>query len=237
MDFFLASPNEGRPFGVTPRDGAMMYHETDFSQLIVEPYNAFSSLAIALPVIYWLYYLRKDYKRYPFLVACMPLLFIGGMGSLLFHAFRASRWLLIMDWLPIALLVLMVSLFVWFKVVNKMWLAVLIVLSLSVLRFVVPFSFNLRGHTAINWSYFIGGVTMFLPILILTIRTNAYELELLVLSIFFFALALFFRYYDTLPNQFLPMGTHWLWHICCGLGIMPLSFYIKHLSELKVVEA
>lgn len=231
---FISNKNPAEPpLGIQMPDGAFAYHETDFSQLIVEPWNAFSSLAIALPAVYFALMLRGQYKRYPFMMACMPLLFIGGMGSTLFHAFRASPYLLMMDWMPIAILVLMISMFMWYKVLGKWWLAIALVLLLSFMRFFVPLYFSFEGHAAINFSYFIGGTTMLLPVLLLSFKTNFTRFHLFVLTTLLLALALFFRYFDNLDDPYLPMGTHWLWHILSGMAAFPLGYYLKYVSELK----
>ena len=39
-----------------------------------------------------------------------------GLGSVLFHGFRASNWLLMMDWLPAMLVSLSVTVYFWVKV-------------------------------------------------------------------------------------------------------------------------
>ncbi len=92
-----------------PIDGGPIYAETDLSVLFTEPWNALSSLAILLPAVYWAVRLRGDYRTYSFIFYCIPLLFLGGLGSTLFHAFRVSKWLLLMDVLPTATLTLSVS--------------------------------------------------------------------------------------------------------------------------------
>ena len=66
---------------ILPRDGGQLYKETDFSRPIVEPWNAVSSLAILLPAVYWAFKIRNNYRKYPFLALCLPLLFMGGLGD------------------------------------------------------------------------------------------------------------------------------------------------------------
>ena len=80
-----------------PTDGGPIYAETDLTAFISEPWNAISSLAIVLPAIYWAFKLKWNVKQFPFLYYLMPLLFLGGTGSLLFHEFRSSPFLLWMD--------------------------------------------------------------------------------------------------------------------------------------------
>ncbi|EMR01263.1 hypothetical protein [Cesiribacter andamanensis] len=94
-----------------PADGGPVYAETDLSRPLVEPWNAVSSLAILLPAVYWALRLRGQYRQHPFLALCLPLLFLGGLGSTLYHAFRSHRLWLMLDITPTALLTLLLALF------------------------------------------------------------------------------------------------------------------------------
>ncbi len=71
-------------------DGGPVYFETNLQNFIVEPWNAFSSLTIVLPAIYFLIKLYGKYRNYAFVIYfCCPLLLIGGFGSTFYHAFRS----------------------------------------------------------------------------------------------------------------------------------------------------
>lgn len=213
-------------------DHGPLYKETDLSHFIAEPWNAVSSLTFLVPVFYWLYKLRGQYRRYAFLVGCMPLLVLGGLGSTLFHAFRASRWLLIMDFLPIIILTLAVSIYLWYRAVGNWWIVAIITLLSFGIRY---YTFRyLHGQQAINISYFITGCMMFIPALIFLYRTRFAGAAYLVTAVLLFILALFFRYIDMRVDiSFLPMGTHFLWHTACGVGIMFLSYYLVRIVDLQ----
>lgn len=213
-------------------DGGPVYQETDLHHLIVEPWNAISSLAFLIPVIYWLIRLKGSYKAHPFLVYCMPLLFLGGAGSTLYHAFRNSSLLLLMDLLPIFILTLSVGIYLWYKILPKRWYVILVILAFIGLRF--PVFLFMEGKVAINTSYVITGVMMFLPLLIFLVRTRMFGLKLLILTVLFFALALFFREIDSTSLSFLPTGTHWLWHIFCSSGVFPLAEFLYRISGMEV---
>lgn len=211
-------------------DGGPVYFETDLSRLIAEPWNAFSSLAFLVPVVIFLWQLKGNYNKNRFLVyVCAPLLTIGGLGSTFFHALRTSPVFLIMDVMPIALLTLSVSLWFWYKIIPRWYFIVLLLVIITGLH-AIPFYF-LEGQTAINFSYIITGLMIFLPAIIYQVRTKFSGLKWLLLCILFFALALFFRYADDFPRQVLPMGIHWLWHISCALGAYMLGIYIKNCNS------
>ncbi|HSG67295.1 MAG TPA: hypothetical protein VK994_01215, partial [Bacteroidales bacterium] len=84
-------------------DGGPIYAETGAGEgLLVEPWNALTSLLMLIPVIYWLIRLRNDMGSYRFMLYIIPLMALGGLGSALFHGFRASVFFLIMDVAPSA---------------------------------------------------------------------------------------------------------------------------------------
>ncbi|MGB3619214.1 MAG: hypothetical protein WBA12_13935 [Catalinimonas sp.] len=213
-------------------DGGPYYAETDFSRFIVEPWNAVSSLAFLVPVVYWAWRLRGLYREYPFLVFAMPLLALGGLGSTFFHAFRASSWLLLMDVVPILLLTVAVAIYFWWKVLPH-WSYVVVVLGvyfggwLWLMRY-GPFV----GQARINANYFLRGVMLFMPGLLLQFRSRYLGLRDILLATGLFVVALLFRRSDV-PLSWMPMGTHWLWHVCCALGAHFLARYLYQINRMR----
>lgn len=213
-------------------DGGPIYHETNLDNFIVEPWNAFSSLLFLIPVIYFLIILRGKYKEYPFVIfICSPLLFFGGIGSTLYHAFRDYQAFFYLDVLPIILLTLIVSIYFLYKIMPHWWYVVIILLLSFLLRY---YAINgLPTQTGINLMYFITGTLIFVPAIIILIKTNLYQYIWLVLTVVFFAFALFFRYYDDVEKQFLETGTHWLWHLFCSAGSLTLGYYLIKIKIIK----
>ncbi len=211
-------------------DGGPVYTETDLDHLIVEPWNAISSLLIVVPAIYWLFRIRKEIPNYKFLVYCIPLMILGGTGSTLFHAFRASRFFLFMDVLPTAILTFSLMIYFWLKVLKRWWYIFFVVLFSVGIRFL--FFGNLPDFMAINVSYAITGVLIGLPLVIILVKTNFFKLKSVALAILFFILAILFRELDAQDIKYLPMGTHFLWHALSGAGtyyiLSYLYFYRKH---------
>jgi hypothetical protein len=207
-----------------PADGGPVYAETDLSRTIAEPWNAVSSLAILLPAVYWALRLRRQYKQYPFLAMCLPLLFLGGLGSTLFHAFRSNRLWLMLDITPPALLTLLLALFFWVRILPRKWLVVPILLFTFLLRMGIWYYFP--SHTAINLSYFITGSAFFIPMLIFLARTHWRGGKAIGLALFCLLLSLFFRQIDQQATVLLPMGSHFLWHIFSGVGAYYLGLYL-----------
>ncbi len=214
-----------------PMDGGPIYAETDLSKIIAEPWNAYSSLTFLLPVFYWFYKLRNHYKEYPFLIACMPLLTLGGIGSTIYHAFRDSEFFLWMDVLPIALLTFFVILYFWWKVLEQ-WVYVALVAVIFIGLRILVYQLSQAQQQTINLSYFVTGVTMFVPAFLLLLKTNYKGVKIIITATIFFILSLVFRQIDT-PFIWLPMGTHWLWHISCAIGAFFLAQYLYLVAKLQ----
>lgn len=219
---------------VVPTDGGQVYAETDMSRTIVEPWNSVSSLFILLPAVYWGIKLKGRYREYPFITFCIPLLFLGGLGSTLFHAFRSSYYLLLLDVTPTAILTLSLAIYFWVKVLPSWWWIIPVVALGVGLRILI---YNtLEGQTSINASYAVTGTLLFIPTLLLLYQTRLAYSYYIFISLGCFVLALIFRRTDNIEQSLLPMGTHFLWHILTGVGAFFLAEYLYkvHLDDFHV---
>ena len=199
-----------------PQDGGPIYAETDLSLFFAEPWNAISSLAIALPSVYWAFRLRWNVKDYGFLYFLIPLLFLGGMGSTFYHAFRTSRFALAMDVIPTAIVTLSVGAYFWYKLAKK-WYWVVLIIAPSLL---------IRGYLSTNLNYFVTGTTIFLPVIIYLFQHKLRYALPIFLSCGFLCVSLAFRRYDHELTTLFPMGSHFLWHIFSGFGAFYLAQYL-----------
>ena len=211
-------------------DGGPWYAETHITDnLIVEPWNAISSLAIAAPALYFLWKIRKAPLKHGFLLWCTPLLLLNGLGSTLFHGFRASGWLLMMDWLPAMLVSLSVTVYFWVKVLRKWWMAVFTVGLFIFLRMVI--SHYSSGAFAINLSYTITGIAFLVPVLLILRKYEYAKATSIVFSVVCFILAIYFRRADKEFTHIIPFGTHFLWHIFTGVGAWLLADYLYFIRN------
>lgn len=215
-----------------PPDGGPWYAETDLSRAVAEPWNAYSSLTFLLPVCYWFWRIRGNYRNYPFLIACMPLLTLGGIGSTIYHAFRTSGFFLLMDVLPIALLTLLVGIYFWWKITSRWLFTGVIVAIFVLLRVGIFYESALLPQQRVNLSYLITGIMIFLPALALLVKTRFKGASAIVAAAVFFAISLLFRQIDA-KFDFFPMGTHWLWHVCCATGAFFLAQYLYLIARLE----
>lgn len=216
------------------RDGGPVYTETHAGQFIVEPWNALSSLFIILPAIYWLFQIGSEYRNYKFLIFCIPLMILGGSGSTLFHAFRTSRFFLILDILPTAILTLAIAIYFWIKVFNKWWHILFIIIPSIILRYWIFTSDYFHEFMAINLAYITTGTLIGLPLLILLVKTKFYKVAEVIAAIILFIGAIMFREMDSRPINFLPMGTHFLWHTLTGFGAYFILSYLYHFRKREL---
>lgn len=208
-------------------DGGPRYAEYHPEQIIVEPWNALSSVTMMLPAVYWLIKDFKTVKQHAFFLFAIMMVFLGGLGSTLFHAFRMSPVFLLLDILPSALLTLSLAIFFWLKILKKWWLVAAVLLPVFASR-ILLFG-QLEGHLAINISYAISGALVLVPLLILLYRTK-FEAGLSVLFVLIlFALALLFRQLDIHAFEILPQGTHFLWHLFSAGGSYFMLYYLYRL--------
>lgn len=218
---------------LVPIDGGPIYAETDLTQFIAEPWNALSSLAIALPSVYWAIKLRWNFKDFGFIYFLIPLLFLGGMGSTLFHAFRTSRFALAMDVVPTAIVTFSVGLFFWARILKKWYFITIVVGLLAGLRFLALD--RLSGSLAINVGYFITGVLIFLPLLLYLINHHFHNYRPILISVLCLSISLIFRRIDYSVAEIIPMGSHFLWHIFSGIGAFYLAQYI-YMARIEEIE-
>lgn len=221
-------------------DGGPIYTETTLehlNHLVVEPWNAYSSLFFLLPPLYWGLKLKGAYRNYPFITFCLPFLVLGGLGSTLFHAFRTSRWLLYLDFMPIVVITFALTIYFWAKALGK-WSYAIAALVLMFTLMAPVWQFVPHPHK-INISYFIRGTFMFLPMILILNKTQYVNVKLLVLSIALFIAALACRQFDNLPSvqKVFPMGIHWMWHIFTVIGAFTLTEYVYRFVNLEKTKA
>jgi hypothetical protein len=214
-------------------DGGPWYAETHITDnLIVEPWNAFSSLAIAAPAIYFLWKIRKNPMQYGFLLAAIPFLLINGIGSTLFHGLRTSRIFLLMDFMPAMILTLMITVYFWAKVLPKWWMSFVAVTPLFLLRFGIVDFFP--GQGGINTSYIISGIAFLLPVFLILRKYQFRKSLNIIASAVCFVLAIYFRLADHELTHIFPFGSHFLWHIFTGIGAFLLADYLYFIRNQEL---
>ncbi len=217
-------------------DSGPLYHEFHFDSWIKEPWNAYSSLFFLIPVLFWLWKLRGQYRKYSMITILLPLLFLNALGSTIYHAFRASDLALMLDWMPAMVMNLILCWYFWNKLIKKPLISGVIVLTFFMLSgFIMSYFGATLGDRAINLSYLLIGIGFIIPMMTFLINTRFYKWHLLAMTFLFLGIALLFRILDyPTPNPFpelLPQGTHFLWHIVSALAVFSLGFYFKAIRD------
>lgn len=206
------------------------YHEFVPDGIIKEPWNAISSLCFFIPVIYWLYVLRGRYKDYWVLVAILPLIFLNGVGSTLFHAFGGGRIYGLLDALPPLVMMLFLATYFWQRILSNWIFSIAIVGAFLVFNFTTSFLLRSKGIYAMNIYYFINAVMVVLPVFLALKKQHWRGLRWILLTLVFIGLAYICRQLDyPSPNyipDILPQGTHFLWHVFSAVAIFPLGRFL-----------
>jgi hypothetical protein len=223
-------------------DGGPSYVETPpdlerFSGVVAEPWNTGSATLFVLIALAWVAALRGRYREHPFLTMCLPLLATGGIGGVLFHGLRRFHAFFLMDVIPIYVLGLMVTVWLWVRLGPKLRHLVGVIGFLALMQLLAHF--NLPTHWAINFSYASLAFMVFLPLALSLLRTRSLRGGWVYTALACFAIAWTCRIADIARPPYLPMGTHWLWHVFGALTTASLSVYIFLIEStpLKAVRA
>ncbi|WP_224484174.1 ceramidase domain-containing protein [Robertkochia aurantiaca] len=205
-------------------DTGPIYTETDPTGFPVEPFNTASNLIFLFILIYWGVRVYRSPGKQPFLAFVLPVLAVGFIGGTIFHATRSHEIWLLMDWVPILVLCFAAVIYFVNKITHKWYwrltLALLIIgLSLGVRALPIP---EKVSHTI---GYVITAITLLLPLFLYMRKTQWSNWRPVLWAVLCFMIALGFRFFDR-RQDFLEIGTHWLWHIFGGLAVFYLLTFI-----------
>ena len=218
-------------------DSGPFYNEFCHDQLVKEPWNAYSSLVFFIPIVFWLIKLRGSYKKHWVILLLLPFLFLNGLGSTLYHAFRSSEYFLWMDFMPANLMSIILSAFFWQLILNSWTKSIGLVSVFYLIGFLlIQLSYQLFPNHQMgpNIGYMIVGVSYFLPILIFLLRNKWFKVKFVLFSLLFLGLALLFRVLDypspNLFHSFLPQGTHFLWHVFSVGAVFSMGYFVYFIN-------
>lgn len=207
-----------------PDDSGPIYQETMAGRFPVEPFNTFSNVFFLIIILYFSFRVYKDYKNHRFLAWSLPVLFMGFIGGTVYHATRSHDFWMYLDWLPIIILCLAVSIYYTFKLNISSKLRNVLVLTVLFLVFGVQF-LPLPQHVNTSVGYIATAVGLLLPIITYFFTNYKQHWPYVLLAIVSFGFAISFRVLDN-SMYILPMGTHWLWHCFGALSVFFLMSFI-----------
>lgn len=215
-------------------DGGPIYFETDFARSIVEPWNATTASLFIFIALYWFQKLRKKYSTFIVLTFCTFLLLIGGIGGTLYHAFRNSFFLYMLDVVPIILITVLISLFLWEKLGHSRKAVICLTLPFLALDRIIHH--YLPRTLSANSFYLILALIVFFPMIGFLRKTHYIHKKYILESVLFFIMGIYFRASDFSLSTFFPMGTHWLWHLFSAISCLFLSLYLYKIYHFKLLQ-
>jgi predicted membrane channel-forming protein YqfA (hemolysin III family) len=207
-------------------DFGPLYAETLPGRFPVEPWNTYSNLVFFAVIIYFIANGALRRARHPLLFVCLPILLVGFMGGTIFHATRSHSVWLILDFIPIIILAAITSLYFWWKITGKKSVALLcMLLSIAIPR-VLLLVLELPRQFRISLGYTTLAFAIVLPLLLHARRNNWRDIRTLCSAIVLFSIAIIFRMLDKDAKLFLPMGSHFLWHLFGGAATFCVMLYV-----------
>lgn len=211
-------------------DHGPIYLETDLTRFPVEPWAVYSQFLFLVVVAYWAWRIRGRRREQRFLALCLPLLAVQSVGSIVYHATRAHLAWMLLDVIPLYLVCLLAAGHFWRRfglsaLPTVAAVVVPVLLGAGAAR-LVP----LPGYLGAALTY--GGffLAILIPALALLPDIEPRHRSLPFTALAALVLALFFRSADH-AVPWLPMGTHWLWHVFGALAVNQLIRYVYVLDR------
>jgi len=225
LSFFGVQGDTSGPKGdeILHTDGGPHYTESNFEDLIPEPFNMVSAAIFMLIALYWFIKSSRQYTSFRFLKLSSLILAVGGLGGTIYHGFRIYEWAMWMDWIPILVLCIAAAAYFIYRIYKNVLLAGLALL-LAVALQVVNF------YTVPDWlntstSYGILALFILAPLILALVKTKFLYWQYPAIAVVAFALALTFRIGDR--GQWLnPVGTHFLWHTFGAIACHAMFYYL-----------
>jgi hypothetical protein len=243
----VGEPDYGMSANAQLRDRGPRYTETPADPYTpgapfpAEPWNAVTASLFVVIVLAWLVRLRGRYGDYPFLMSCLPILLVGGIGGTLYHGLRTRQLYFYLDIIPIQLLPLAGAVYLAVRLWRRWgWLylggAVVVYLGTSTVLFtlVLPRSRQL----AVNLNYAALATMVLLPMALVLIQTRFRHGKWVIAGLIAFVIAWFFRLWDEQAGPYLEMGSHWLWHTFGAASTaLIIEFYYRVEGETRPDES
>jgi hypothetical protein len=230
-------PDRGPRYTETPLDP----YAADVP-IIAEPWNTVTAGLFIAIVLLWIWRLRGRYRQYPFLMGCLPILLVGGIGGTLYHATRNSVVYFLLDVIPIFLLGVTGGVYLaiqawgragWWYLLGGMasyigfsLLFILVIAPLPIVRQLTRDPNALR----VNVTYAALAVVILTPLIVCLMKTRFRQAGWVAAAFISFVIAWFFRLVDSRSASYMPMGTHWLWHT---LGALSTALIIEYFYFIE----
>lgn len=213
-----------------PLDYGPIYKETLYGRWPVEPYNTVTTLLFLLVVLYWAWKIGRNYREHILIAIVLPVIGMGFIGGFLYHSLRDNYAWLLLDWVPIIIAANIAAVYFWRTFIKSWILAFLLTYS----PLVVIHIFIRTTKMDINFlsvSYSVLAISVIMPILLYVFSKSRPGISRFIYAIICVVAAIALRTLDR--NQmmdFLPMGSHFLWHT---FGALTCYFLIGYVYAQK----
>jgi hemolysin III len=222
---------------MTPGDPGPIYRETISGLLSgalpVEPWNTWSNLIFVIVAAHIAVQTRLDFRRYPLIVFSLPVLLLGWLGGTVYHATRSHVVWLILDFVPILILTTAAALVYWRTVVGSAWLALPCFLAVAGIGRGMSRLIGFDRSVGISLGYASMALAVVLPLTLVVKRAKWRSAHLLFGCFTSFLIAIACRILDKYENSYVPMGTHFLWHLFGGISVWCLMLLTMRLTDQK----
>jgi hypothetical protein len=226
-------PDRGPRYKETPADPYAPDAPT-----IAEPYNTATAFLFVVVAVVWAWRVRGRWRRFPFLLSCLPILFVGGVGGTLYHATRTQSLYFFLDVIPISVLGIAGSAYLavrlW-RAAGYVYLVAAIIgyiaLSWAFWALLAPLPAFKRFHMlGVNVTYAALAVVLLIPLGVTLWQTRGRHRNWALAALASFGVAWFVRLLDGQPEIALSMGTHWLWHL---FGALTTWFVVEYFYRVE----
>jgi hypothetical protein len=201
-------------FGPALCQSVDFYCERTSASLLAEPLNAISNLAFIVAGWFaWREFQQRQTPDYdPLLAAIVAMIPIVGVGSLLFHTF-ATQWASWADVIPILIFML---LYLWLAMRRYFgwprWLTAAAVLAF--LLSTLYLEARVPGQVLWGGAMYLPTLAVCVAIVLAPVNWDKDARRIVAAAVAVFILSFTFRTLDAPMCARLPIGTHFLWHIC-----------------------
>jgi hemolysin III len=207
---------------ISPIDWGPIYKETLYGRWPVEPWNTATTLFFLVFVIYWSLKIKNNWREHLLLTMCLPVVFVGFIGGFLYHSFRDNKVWLLLDWGPIMLTALICCTYYWRTLVPS-WKLSLFLTFVPLAFVLIVLKTILPQYLFMSLGYPLLACLVLTPLFLSLRKRRSNDLRYLLYAVVCVSLAITLRFLDkTSAMNFLPMGSHFLWHT---LGALTCHYF------------
>jgi hypothetical protein len=192
-----------------------LYAERTAPGIFNEPFNTVTNLAFIVAAWAAWRYARNRQALTADIRLLISLVATIGVGSAIFHMF-ATRWALLLDVLPIVLFLLT---YLWLYVRKVVGAPAVVAFGMVVLYFAATYAAFRMPIVFVRPAGYVPALVFLLLLGLYQLRWGKSERWLLLIAAGVFAVSLTLRSADYAAAEFLPMGSHFMWHILNGVTL------------------